>query len=124
MTALEVMKLQLGDHVCSVYETEEQLVTTVARFLADGLARGERCWYVPSGPEIHAARSAIEQRGIDVDAQTRRTALHLLDSNDTYTVRGGFDPPSVSATISECFHRFLDSRSNWVPPRMRRIGPS
>jgi chemotaxis family two-component system sensor kinase Cph1 len=107
MTALEVMRLQPGDHVCSVYETEEQLVTTVARFLADGLARGERCWYVPSGPEIHAVRRAIEQRGIDVDAQTRRTALHLLDSNDTYTVRGGFDPEQTMRVFSEAIEQAL-----------------
>jgi hypothetical protein len=42
-----MMKLCPGDHVCSLYETDEQLATTVAGFLADGLARNERWWYVP-----------------------------------------------------------------------------
>jgi len=93
--------------VCSVYDTEDQLARTVARFLADGLARGERCWYVPSGSENDAVRKAIEQRGIDVDAQARRTALHLLDSNDTYTVRGGFDPEQTMRVFSDAIEQAL-----------------
>jgi chemotaxis family two-component system sensor kinase Cph1 len=101
------MKPQPGDHVCSVYETEDQLVTIVATFLADGLARGERCWYVPSGSEIHAVRNAIEQRGIGVDAQARRTALQLLDSNDAYTVRGGFDPEQTMRVFSDAIEQAL-----------------
>ena len=44
--------LRPGDHICSVYETDDGLVETVATFLVDGLARGERTWYVPSGAEI------------------------------------------------------------------------
>ena len=31
------MKLGPGDHVCSVYETDDQLAAAVAGFLADGL---------------------------------------------------------------------------------------
>jgi MEDS: MEthanogen/methylotroph, DcmR Sensory domain len=54
------MKLCPGDHVCSLYDTDEELAATVASFLADGLARAERCWYVPSSGGVEGVRTAME----------------------------------------------------------------
>jgi hypothetical protein len=96
-----------------LYESDHQLVTTAASFLADGLARNERCWYVPSGTETAAIRTELERHGIDVVAQTRRSALLLLDASDTY-VRGGFDPEqtmrifnaAIEQALRDGFHGF------------------
>ena len=106
------MKLRPGDHVCSLYDTDEQLSTTVAAFLADGLARNERCWYVPSGYEAGAVRKALRQRGIDVDRETKRAALQLLDSHDTYTAHGGFDPEETMRVFSEAIEQALTDGFN------------
>ena len=105
------MNLRPGDHICSVYESDDQLVSTVAAFLAEGLARKERCWYVPSGNETPAIRMAMERRGIDVRAESRRSALHLLDSNDTY-IRGGFDPEQTMRLFSEAIEQALTDGFN------------
>jgi chemotaxis family two-component system sensor kinase Cph1 len=105
------MKLQPGDHICSLYESEDQLVATVTAFLADGLARKERCWYVPSGNETGAVRAAMEQRGIDVGAESRRSALHLLESNDTY-IRDGFDPEETMRLFSDAIEEALNDGFN------------
>jgi len=106
------MKLCPGDHVCSLYDTTEQLGATVANFLADGLARGERCWYVPSNGEAAAVRAALERRGVDVRAESRRTALNLLDSQGTYTVHGGFDPEQTMRVFSEAIESALSDGFN------------
>jgi hypothetical protein len=106
------MTLRRGDHACSLYETDEQLATTVAGFLADGLARKERCWYVPCADESASIRTAMERRGIDVEAETKRSALHLLDSNDTYTVHGGFDPEQTLRVFSEAIEQALSDGFN------------
>lgn len=105
------MKLQPGDHICAVYESDEQLVSTVAAFLADGLARGERCWYVPSGHETGGIRSELKRRGVDVAAESRRSALQLMDSNDTY-VHGGFDPEQTMRVFSEAIEQALSDGFN------------
>ena len=105
------MTLQPGDHVCSLYETDEELASTVAAFLADGLARKERCWYVPSGGETHRIRTAMERRGIDVAAESRRSALYLLESNDTY-VQAGFDPEQTMRLFSEAIEQALSDGFN------------
>lgn len=101
------MTLCPGDHVCSLYDTDEQLAATVARFLADGLARGERCWYVPADAEVNRVRSALERRGVDVESESRRSALRLLDSHDTYAVHGGFDPEQTMRVFSEAIEGAL-----------------
>lgn len=105
------MKLQPGDHICSVYESQEELVSTVSAFLADGLRRNERCWYVPSGGESHAIGAAMERRGVDIAAASRRSALHLLESNDTY-VQGGFDPEQTMRAFSEAIEQALNDGFN------------
>jgi chemotaxis family two-component system sensor kinase Cph1 len=101
------MKLSPGDHVCSLYETDEQLAETVAGFLAEGLALKERCWYVPCAGEGAAIRRALARLGVDVDAETKRSALQLLDSSDTYTVHGGFDPEETMRVFSEAIEQAL-----------------
>ena len=106
------MKLCPGDHVCSLYDTAEQLASTVASFLAEGLARGERCWYVPSDGQIARVRNALERRGVDVKAESRRSALQLLDSSNTYTVHGGFDPEETMRVFSDAIERALSDGFN------------
>ena len=105
------MNLQPGDHICSLYETNDELVSTVSAFLADGLARKERCWYVPSGSETQAIRAAMERRGIDVESESRRSALLLFESDDTY-VQGGFDPEQTMRVFSEAIEQALNDGFN------------
>ena len=106
------MKLGPGDHVCSLYDTDERMAATVASFLADGLARGERCWYVPSNGETDRVRTALKRRGVDVKTESRRSALRLLDSHATYTVHGGFDPEQTMRVFSEAIERALSDGFN------------
>jgi hypothetical protein len=46
-----VMSFKRGDHVCAIYSTTEELAREVASFLAEGLRKHERCWYVGDGAE-------------------------------------------------------------------------
>jgi hypothetical protein len=104
--------LRPGDHICSVYESDDQLVETVAAFLADGLARGERCWYVPSRHETPAIRVAMKLLGVDVEKQCARSALLLLDSQATYAVQGGFDPEQTMRVFNEAIEQALTDGFN------------
>src|SRR5262245_46591816 len=35
-----------GDHICALYESEHEQLSTAAAYVADGLAHAERCYYV------------------------------------------------------------------------------
>jgi hypothetical protein len=101
------MKLHAGDHVCSVYDTDEQLVATVAGFLADGHPRGTM---LVRPPRRRGFGDPIRHRGrgIDVAAALRRTALNLLDSNETYTVYAGFDPEETMRVCNNAIEESLN----------------
>ena len=86
------MNLKDGDHICGLYSTATQLAHTVGGFLADGLARGERCWYVASGDETDSIEAVLYGLNVDVAAETARHALKLIPAEQAYVVRGGFDP--------------------------------
>ena len=100
--------LRPGDHICSVYERDDELAELVAAFLVDGLARGERTWYVPSGDETDAIRSALKRRGVDIDKESERTALQLFERSDTYAVHGGFDPEQTMRVFNEAIELALN----------------
>lgn len=99
------MRFERGDHICAIYSSTAELAREVARFLAAGLRSGERCWYVAAGSEMEAVRSALEQIGIDVDAETRRQALTLLSGGAAYVVRGRFDPEAAIKVFNDAIEQ-------------------
>jgi hypothetical protein len=37
-----------GEHICSLYDSEDEQLAVAAEYLSDGLRQGERCMYVAS----------------------------------------------------------------------------
>ena len=89
------MVFKPGDHVCTIYSTTDELTREVASFLAGGLRRHERCWYVGDGAEIDPVRDALRTLGINVAAETKRGALQLISGDAAYIVHGTFDPEAT-----------------------------
>jgi chemotaxis family two-component system sensor kinase Cph1 len=94
------LDLRSGDHVCALYSTRDELAEIVADYLADGLRRGQRAWFICPGDEAADVRAALLRR-IDVNAETARGSLQLISGADTYVVHGSFDPERAIATFNE-----------------------
>ena len=86
------MAFKRGDHICALYSTTPELARIVGDFLADGLRRGEQCWYVASGDEGNDVAEALEALGLDTQAAMSSGSLSLIGSDAAYAIRGGFDP--------------------------------
>ena len=99
--------LNPGDHVCALYANEQQLIETVAPFLADGLARGERCWYLPAADEAERLTIALERHGVRVAREVARGAL-TMSSNAAYGVAGAFDPEETLRVFSDAIEQALN----------------
>jgi chemotaxis family two-component system sensor kinase Cph1 len=99
------MSLKRGDHVCSVYSTTAELAEAVARFLAEGLRSHERCWYIGASSEVDSIGLALQELGIDVDAQMRRGALALVSGHGAYVVRGNFDPEATLRIFNDAIEQ-------------------
>ena len=83
------------EYVCGLYSTAAELAREVADFLAEGLRRRERCWYVGVGNEMDAVRGALQKVGIDAPAYVERGALKLISGGDAYVVHGSFNPEAT-----------------------------
>jgi len=99
--------LNPGDHVCAIYGSEGELADVVGGFLAEGLRKSERCWYLPAADDPNAVRAAIRARRLDTARAEKRGALNILPSGAVYATRGEFDPEETLAAFSEAIEQAL-----------------
>jgi hypothetical protein len=100
-------RIEPGDHICVFYSSEHELADTAADFLAEGLQRGERCWYVPTGTEASLVRTALRRRDVEVAAESQRGALEILATTDAYVVHGDFTPEATMNVFSDAIENAL-----------------
>jgi hypothetical protein len=99
------MRFKPGDHICAIYSTTAELAHEVATFLAEGLRRRERCWYVAAANETDAVRAALRKLGVDVTAETRREALKLIAGDGAYVVHGTFNPEATIQIFNDAIEQ-------------------
>lgn len=99
--------LNPGDHVCAIYDGDDQLAHIVGEFLAEGLRKSERCWYLPASDSPEALRAALNTHHIDPTRAAERGALNILSPNAAYSVRGDFDPEETLAIFSNAIEDAL-----------------
>jgi chemotaxis family two-component system sensor kinase Cph1 len=101
------MAFECGDHVCFIYSNVRELADTVGDFLADGLIKGERCWYVASGTEEGDIRASLRRASVDVETHTARGALRLIPAKEAYLVHGQFDPEATMRVFNDAIEQSL-----------------
>ena len=99
--------LNPGDHICAIYTSDDELAHTVGDFLAEGLRKSERCWYLPASDDPNVVRAALRARRVDIEGAVDRGALSILSSNAAYSVRGDFDPEETMAVFSDAIEQAL-----------------
>jgi two-component system, chemotaxis family, sensor kinase Cph1 len=104
--------LNPGDHVCAIYDGEDELAHIVGDFLAEGLRKSERCWYLPASDDPNSVRAALKERHVDPTGAIARGALRILSSNAAYNVRGDFDPEETMAVFSGAIEEALSDGFN------------
>ncbi len=81
-------------HTVQLYDSDEYLARTVARFLARGLTAGAPVLVVATPPHRAAFAAELEAAGHDVAAAEASGALRMLDARttlDQFLVRGSLD---------------------------------
>jgi signal transduction histidine kinase len=84
--------LGLHEHLCVIYDTQEEQFAAAVPFLRSGLERHQRCLYVADENSTTAVLDALRRSGTDVDRYLRSGALALADKPWTYHEHGRFDP--------------------------------
>ncbi|HEX6323445.1 MAG TPA: MEDS domain-containing protein [Vicinamibacterales bacterium] len=99
-----------GQHVCSVYDTREEQLAVAAGYMADGLARSERCLYAcDSLDALDRIRAELAKHGVDAAAEEFRGALLLLTSDAAHLEGGSFDGERMLRMLNEAVEAALDA---------------
>jgi len=91
----KIARLQPGDHLCCIYQTEKEHKTVVSLFVGQGLKSNEKIMYIV---DVHTANTVLEylkELGIDVEYYQNSGQLSILTRHDTYTKGGSFDPDAM-----------------------------
>jgi anti-anti-sigma regulatory factor len=94
------------DHVCWVYDDPRDLDTAAARFLAGGLARGERLLVIGDGMLETLHRDTLPFGG--TDALLATGALEILDLQTAYEGAAPFSPEQQLAFYDAATRKALD----------------
>ena len=83
---------QQGQHICVMYDSPEEQISTAAEYLADGLLKGERVLYAAESRDALARfDAALRLRGIDTEAEFMRGALLERVHTEAHIYEGRFD---------------------------------
>ena len=84
---------QLGphDHLCCIYESQQEHFAVAISFIRIGLDRGEKCVYVADDGTLGDIREALQAEGIDVDRAVASNSLVSTTKEQAYLKRGSFD---------------------------------
>jgi DNA-binding NtrC family response regulator/PAS domain-containing protein len=121
IAALE--KLGPHDHLCSIYESQQEHLTVAISFIRIGLDRGEKCVCVADDGTLGDIREALQAEGIDVDHAGASKSLVWTAKEKAYLELGSFEIDRVfsfwkeatALAISEGFSalRAIDE-AGWV----------
>jgi hypothetical protein len=102
--------IQPGDHICVLYETEDERLRIAAEYIAEGLRSGERCIYVShSSDTVPGFHHHLRQAGINPNEWKTRSALIHLIHAETYLVDGVFDAERSLHMADESVEQALDA---------------
>jgi PAS domain S-box-containing protein len=85
-----VGEIGLHDHLCIIYETQNEQLAAAIPFLKIGLERGEKCVYIADS-NTTALMKAMREQEINVDAAVREGRL-TITNKEIYPLRGDFVP--------------------------------
>src|SRR4030042_3079793 len=76
--------LKPHDHLCLIYEAQEEWRAAAAPFISIGLKQGEKCVYVVDTSTADEIRRHLQHEGIDTDAAEKSGQLVILHETAAY----------------------------------------
>ena len=87
--------LQPGEHVCCIYETEEEHEALVTSFLRRGIERGEKVLYIADTHTAQDIQNYLREDGLKIEPYLETGQLSIRDSSDVYIRDGVFEPDAM-----------------------------
>jgi PAS domain S-box-containing protein len=96
-----VSRLGLHEHLCAIYDTQEEQFAAALPWLTSSLERGEKCLYIVDENTAAAVLDALRKGGTDVDLYLRSGALTIARKEETCLEQGRFEPDWMIGFLTE-----------------------
>jgi Nif-specific regulatory protein len=87
--------LEPGDHLCCIYETEEEHRSLVTPFLRHGLERNQKVVYIVDARTADTVVGYLRDDGLKVEPYLEKGQLVIIGVKDAYMKEGVFDPEGM-----------------------------
>jgi len=87
-----IRDLKPADHLCCLYETEEEHRALLAPYLRQGLELGEKVLYIVDAHTAETVLKYLRDGGVKVEPYLANGQLSILTPGDAYMQDGTFDP--------------------------------
>jgi signal transduction histidine kinase len=101
-------RLHAGDHICCLYETDEEHRWLVSTFLRHGLERYDKTLYIVDGHTADELLACLREESVQVDRFLQSGQLSVLTSDDSYVQNGVFEPERMIALLQSEMRRAAD----------------
>ena len=92
-----------SNHICLIYDQDEQRWPVLSHYLAAGLRSGEFVRYFADATTAEAVRVRLRRIGVDVADAEERGAFGFVDAVVAYCPQGHFDPGEVIDRIARSY---------------------
>jgi len=99
-----IEKIGVHDHLCLIYETQEEQFSAVIPFMKIGLDRGEKCVYIVDDNTAAMVFNKMKETGMDVEAAVATGKLAIINKQDAYLKQGYFDPDWMISFLRRATH--------------------
>jgi PAS domain S-box-containing protein len=94
--------LKPGDHLCCIYETDQEHRSVLAPYMKQGLEQGEKVLYIVDERTSDAILGYLREEGLDVTSYLEKGQLSIVSSTESYLKEEkAFDPDRMIALLRE-----------------------
>ncbi|NYB52613.1 MAG: PAS domain S-box protein [Methanobacteriaceae archaeon] len=97
----EIEDLKPGDHLCSLFENDDDHKALLTPYIRFGLEKNEKVLYIVDAHTSEDVLDYLGNDGFDVDPYLESGQLVILTVNESYMKGGVFDPDSMISMLSE-----------------------
>jgi PAS domain S-box-containing protein len=96
-----VSDLELGDHLCIIYETEEEHIDVFTSFIRDGFKQNQQVVYIIDSHTVDEILNYLNYAGLDGDYYIDIGQLEIISSKESYLKEGIFEPDKMIELLRE-----------------------
>jgi len=93
--------VDVHDHICMVYQTRDEQLSSLVPFIKAGLEHGEKCIYLGTENTVPSLVDNMRDYGIDADSAIAAGALEIAKAQDIYFKKSSLPTKRVIMYLKE-----------------------